>query len=97
MEADDGDVVAEADSDGCPLKTDSGGVEAEGDEDNRLQSAESGGEASKGDGDGGPLASDDSVEVARGVENNDVLRFGYEVVKGDCCLRFLLENPKRHR
>ena len=89
MEADDGDVVAEADSDGCPLKTDSGGVEAEGDEDNRLQSAESGGEASKGDG--------DSVEVARGVENNDVLRFGYEVVKGDCCLRFLLENPKRHR
>lgn len=79
------------------LKTDSGGVEAEGDEDNRLQSAESGGEASKGDGDGGPLPSDDSVEVARGVENNDVLRFGYGVVKGDCCLRFLLENPKRHR
>ena len=97
MEADDGDVVAEADSDGCPLKADSGGVEAEGDEDNRLQSAESGGEASKGDGDGGPLVSDDSVEVARGVENNDVLRFGYEVVKGDRCLRFLLENPKRHR
>ena len=63
MEADDGDVVAEADSDGCPLKTDSGGVEAEGDEDNRLQSAESGGEASKGNGDGGPLPSDDSVEV----------------------------------
>ena len=97
MEADDGDVVAEGDSDGCPLKADSGGVEAEGDEDNRLQSAENGGEASKGDGDGGPLLSDDSVEVARGVENNDVLRFGYEVVKGDCCLRFLLENPKRHR
>lgn len=93
MEADDGDVVAEADSDGCPLKTDNGGVEAEGDEDNRLQSAESCGDASKGDGDGGPLASNDSVEVARGVENNDVLHFGFI----DFCLRFLLENPKRHR
>ena len=96
MEYDDGDIVAEAESDGCPLKTDSGGVVAEGVEDNRPQSAESGGEPSKGDGDGGTLASDDSDEVARGVENN-VLRFGYEVVKGDRCLRFMLENPERHR
>ena len=70
---------------------------AEGDEDNRPKSAKSGGEASEGDGDGGPRGSDDGGVVARGVENNDALRFEDEVVKGERCLRFLFENSKRHR
>lgn len=97
MESDDGDVVADADSDGCSLKTDNGGVVAELDRDERQKSAESGGEVSEDDGGAGPLGFDDRGVVARGVENNDVLRFGDEVVKADRCLPFLLETSKRHR
>lgn len=69
---------------------------AEADEDNRGDSAESR-ETSEGDGERGLLVSDDSGVMSKGVEDNDVLRFGDEVAKGVRCLRFLLDNSNRQR
>lgn len=69
---------------------------AEADEDNRGDSAESR-ETSEGDGERGLLVSDDSGVMSKGIEDNDLLRFGDEVAKGVRCLRFLLDNSNRQR